>query len=107
MFDALPKDAKGLMDWSWAEFGPYYDDLIRRELSAETVARFLADWTRLSEIIDETYSRLHVATTVNTADRQAEQRYHTFLDVVYPPSEDAEQKLKQKLLAQGVGSGPF
>ena len=102
VFDALPKDAKGLMDWSWAEFGPYYDDLIRRQLSAETVPRFLADWTRLSEVIDETYSRLHVATTVNTADRQAEQRYHTFLDVVYPPSEDAEQKLKQKLLAQGV-----
>jgi oligoendopeptidase F len=102
VFDALPKDAKGLMDWSWAEFGPYYDDLIRRELSAETVARFLADWTRLSEIIDETYSRLHVATTVNTADRQAEQRYHTFLDEVYPPSEDAEQKLKQKLLALGA-----
>jgi oligoendopeptidase F len=102
VFDALPKDAKGLMDWSWAEFGPYYDDLIRRELSAETVAQFLVDWTRLSEIIDETYSRLHVATTVNTADRQAEQRYHTFLDEVYPPSEDAEQTLKQKLLAQSA-----
>ncbi len=102
VFDALPKDAKGLMDWSWAEFEPYYDDLIRRTLSAESLPRFLADWTQLSEVIGETYSRLHVATTVNTADRQAEQRYHTFLDEVYPPSEDAEQKLKQKLLALGA-----
>lgn len=102
MFDALPKDAKGLMDWSWAEFGPYYDDLTRRSLSAESLPRFLADWTRLSEVIDETYSRLHVATTVNTADLEAEQQYHTFLDKVYPPSEDAEQKLKQKLLALSV-----
>ena len=92
MFDALPKDAKGLMDWSWAEFEPYYDDLIRRTLSAESLPRFLADWTRLSEVIGETYSRLHVATTVNTADRQAEQRYHTFLDEVYPPSEDGGAK---------------
>jgi oligoendopeptidase F len=103
----LPKDAKGLMDWSWADFEPYYEDLIGRPLSARNVAEFLSDWTRLSEIIDETYSRLHVATTVNTADREAEQRYHTFLDEVFPPSEDAEQKLKQKLLEQSMVPGRF
>jgi oligoendopeptidase F len=102
VFDSLPKDAKGLMDWSWADFQPYYEDLVGRSLSVQNVAEFLSDWTRLSEIIDETYSRLHVATTVDTADREAEQRYHTFLDEVYPPSEDAEQKLKQKLLEQSM-----
>ncbi len=89
-----------LIDWSWAYFEPYYADLIRRPLSSESVAEFLADWTRLSEVIDECYSRLHVATTVNTADENAKQRYHAFLDEVYPRSEDAEQKLKHKLLTR-------
>lgn len=107
MFDALPMDAKGLQDWSWAEFEPYYADLIQRQISAETVTEFLADWTRLSEVIEETFSRLHVATTVNTADQQAEQRYHTFLDEVYPPSEDADQKLKHKILDLGAGPDGF
>ncbi|MGB6066231.1 MAG: M3 family oligoendopeptidase [Desulfomonilaceae bacterium] len=100
MFDSLPKDAKELIDWSWTHFEPYYADLIQRPLSSETVAGFLADWTSLSEVIDETYSRLHVATTVNTADEKAKQQYHAFLDEAYPRSEDAEQKLKHKLLAQ-------
>jgi len=107
VFDALPMDAKGLQDWSWAEFEPYYADLIQRQISAETVTEFLADWTRLSEVIEETFSRLHVATTVNTADQQAEQRYHTFLDEVYPPSEDADQKLKHKILDLGAGPDGF
>ena len=43
-----------------------------------------------------------VATTVNTADEAAESRYHAFLDEIYPPAEQAEQELKQKLLEAGA-----
>jgi oligoendopeptidase F len=43
-----------------------------------------------------------VATTVNTADKEAERRYHNFLDNVYPHLEQADQRLKKKLLETGL-----
>lgn len=102
MFDHLPGDGSGLMDCSWAYFEPYYRDLAQRRLSADNIHTFLTDWTRLVELIDETGSRLHVAITVNTADKDAEKRYHRFLDEVYPGVEKAEQELKTALLRSGL-----
>jgi oligoendopeptidase F len=102
MFDSLPNHATQAMQWSWPQIRPYYDDLIGRSITGESVSQFLSDWTRLSELMDEAYSRLMVATTVNTADQEAERRYHAFLDEIYPPVEQAEQKLKQRLLESGL-----
>jgi len=100
MFDSLPGDATGMLDWSWARFEPYYRELAGRSIGPDTVENFLADWTRLSELVDETYSRLYVATTLNTADEEAVAGYHRFLDEIYPNAEEADQKLKEKILDQ-------
>ena len=107
MFDLLPQDATELTDWSWAEFEPYYSDLTDRIMDADSVNGFLADWTRISELVDEAFSRLHVATTINTIDKEAEKKYHHFLDRVYPKAEEAEQRLRQKLLAYGSVPADF
>jgi len=102
MFGSLPTDAGSVRDWSWTEYEQYYTALLKRPLYDDTVAEFLGDWTRLSELLDEMFSRLHVSITVNTADAEAEKRYHTFLETIYPSSEEAEQKLKTKLLSSGL-----
>ncbi len=102
MFDSLPKDASGMVDWSWADFAAVYEALQSQSLTGDTVVEFLTDWTRLDELVDETYTRLHIATTVNTADKEAEARHHRFLDEIYPKAEESDQKLKEKLLALGV-----
>lgn len=104
MFSTLPEDATVILDWSWENLQPYYTELDARPLARDSVAAFLSDWTRLSELVGELASRLYVAVTVNTADSTAEARYHRFLDHIYPPAEAAEQRLRQKLLA--VGSAP-
>ena len=101
MFESLQEDITKLASWSWAEFEPYYSDLNNRSLTADSLKGFLTDWTRVSEVMDETFSRLHVATTINTADKEAEQKYHTLLDQVYPKAEEAEQRLREKLLVYG------
>ena len=80
MFDCLPQDATATLDWSWDRFEPYYTDLAKRPLTADNVEAFLVDWTRLAELVDETHSRLYVATTQNTADKDAETRFHRYLD---------------------------
>lgn len=98
----LPSTAHEAMDWTWAQFEPYFRDLETRALNAANVAGWLADWTRLSELLDETQSRLSVASTQDTTDQEAEKRYLTFLQAIGEPSEAAHQKLKEKLLKSGL-----
>ncbi|HEX7974756.1 MAG TPA: M3 family oligoendopeptidase, partial [Anaerolineales bacterium] len=74
MFNTLPKTAFDFMDWPWSKIEPYLQDLLGRPLDARTVGPWLADWSRLSELLQETYVRLYVATTVNTDDQEAERR---------------------------------
>jgi oligoendopeptidase F len=102
MLASLPTDHHERVHWSWPQFEPYYQDLINRSLSQSTVAEWLADWSSISKSAQETYSRLYVAMTLNTADSDNEKRYTTFLSEVYPQIEAAEQRLKRKLLNSGL-----
>ncbi len=98
MWESLPRTAEKTLDWSWNQFEPYFRELADRRINAGATAEFLGDWTRLAELTDETYTRLHIAVTKDTSDQEAEQRYHAFLDDIYPRIEELEQTLKQKLL---------
>src|SRR5512138_3845880 len=101
-FSSLPHDALDFETWPWERIAPYYDDLKARDLRAENVDQWLSDWSRLGELIVESYARLHVATTVNTTDEEAETRFRAFVEKVLPRVEMAEQALKEKLLATGL-----
>ncbi len=107
MFTSLPQDATSMLTWSWPQIEPYYHDLAARPLNGDTLETFLTDWTRLHERIDEVSQRLYVATTQNTADREAEQHYHTFLDKIHPAVQEAEQRLKEKLLGSNLEPAGF
>lgn len=102
MHNSLPQNAQDLLNWSWADISPHYNDLAARTLSAADVGEWLVDWTRLDERVSEMYSRLHVATSASTTDKEADARFKTFLDEIYPGAEAAEQKLREKLLASGL-----
>jgi oligoendopeptidase F len=86
------------MDQSWSEIQPYFQELESRDLDEDSLARFLEDWSSLRKLIDERYARLQLANAQDTTDQGAETRYHEFLEDVYPPSEAADQVLKEKLL---------
>jgi oligoendopeptidase F len=107
MFDALPKDPAILSNYQWTDFEPYYTQLIQTPLTEDSASKFLTDWTAITEAVDEAFSRLSVAITMNTADEDAERRYNNFLDTVYPPVEEAEQRLKKKLLDRGLRLADF
>lgn len=99
MLKNLPSTPEALVAWTWPEIEPHYRDLESRPLTKASVEEWLTDWTRLGEKIEEMYSRLSVATSVNTADKEADGRMNKFLDGIFPPAMAAEQKLKEKLLA--------
>ena len=98
----LPGSALEFLNWDWSRIESHYQGLRSRNLSDANIAAWLADWSRLKELIEEGQSRLYVAKTLNTADRQREQRYQKYLEEIYTPAEQQDQKLKEKLLASGL-----
>ena len=102
MFASLPKTADDLLQWSWPQIEPYFQHLTVRDLTADTITEWLADWSHLREGVTEMSHRLYVATTINTADPEAERCFKSYLDEIFPSALAAEQKLKEKLLASGL-----
>lgn len=104
---ALPATSQEFSTWTWKQIAPYFDDLANRPLTAETVDTWLTDWTSIGALVDELNTWYTIATTVNTADSETEKRYTAFLDTVQPQAADAEQRLKEKLLASGLEPAGF
>ena len=104
---SLPTAYQDFIHWTWPQFEPYYQALIAETLTADNVDRWLAEWSQVARTVQEMFARLHIATTLNTADAEAEQRYNTFIGEVYPQIEAAEQRLKQKLLESGLEPAGF
>ena len=102
MFNTLPKQTTDFMDWTWSQIKPYFDNLLERELTAETLESWLSDWTLLSDLISETRTRLWIRTTTHTADEAGVTRFHNYLVDIMEQVKSAEQKLKEKLLASGL-----
>ncbi len=107
MFEMLPATAQEFGEWTWAKIAPYYDDLVARPLTAENVDSWLADWSRLAALLDEVNTRYGIATTVNTADAETDRRYKAFLDEIVPRQMEAEQRVKEKLIASGLEPAGF
>jgi oligoendopeptidase F len=95
------------MQWTWDELEPYYQVLENYALDEKNVEVWLKSWTCLVDLVSEWYARLNLATTLDTADSEAEGRYNAFLDQIYPAAQSADQKLKRKLLGSGLEPAGF
>jgi oligoendopeptidase F len=102
MLTPLPPDATEFKNWSWERIEPYYEDLLARDLTAANSKQWLTDWSHLAKLVDEANWRLYDANTIDTTDKQAEGQYTTFLEEIQPRSREADQKVKEKLLASGL-----
>ena len=107
MLPSLPHDATEFKSWSWVQIEPYYKDLLSRNLTEATCSQWLADWSHLAKLVDETYWRLYVANTIDTTDVQAEGRYTTFIDKIQPHCREADQKVKEKLLSSRLSPAGY
>jgi len=90
---------KKLMELDWAQLEQHYAALEKADLNKTTITGWLKNWTEVSDVRDELYSRLYVATSVNTADEAAQKQFDYFMEKIFSRAMVAEQKLKEKLLA--------
>lgn len=102
LFAQLPTKVEDFMDWTWEHFQPYADELLARDLTADNVIAWLTDRARLGQMIGEIVNRLYVATSLNTKDEAAQQRFLEFLGGTIEKAQLADQKMKEKLLASGL-----
>jgi oligoendopeptidase F len=102
MFDTLPQSAEAVRDWRWEQYQPYFDDLAGRDLTEASVGQWLADWTRLADLVHQNFVRRHIATTLDTGDKEAVERLQTFMREVSEPAQVADNRLTRKLLDSGL-----
>ena len=103
-FDSLPSTTDDFTHWTWEQIQPYYDELNARLLDAPNVEHWLADWTHLDNLINESRMRLWIRTTTHTNDEAGVKRFHAYLSDIMENVEMADQRLKEKLLASGLTS---
>ncbi|HEY6406856.1 MAG TPA: peptidase M3, partial [Ktedonobacteraceae bacterium] len=102
MFTTLPTTSEIFSRQSWPEIAPWYRELATTPLSPETLQPWLAQWSDLSALVDETLVRFEIATTQNTEDIDVAHRKQRFLEDVHIPIQTADQQLKEQLLASNL-----
>lgn len=83
----------------WADIQPYFDALAAQPLTPGTVNAWLADWSRLAELLVERAARVRVATVQDTTNAEAEAAYKDYLQNIFPHAQKGHNVLTQKLLA--------
>ena len=53
MFNSLPTRPAEIESISWNQIEPYFQDLYERKLTAENIESWLADWTRLDDLVSD------------------------------------------------------
>jgi len=101
MLNELPATSDDLTGKSWADLQPFYDVLEQQMITAESVSAWLAEFSQLSDLVEEYGIRAYVATSRDTTDADAEQRYQAYAAQIKPQMRAADQRLKLKLLDSG------
>jgi oligoendopeptidase F len=102
MFTTLPTSSEAFACLSWPEIEPWYRELSATELTPAILPAWLAQWSDLCALTDETMVRFEIATTQNTEDSEVARRKQRFMEDVYESLQTADQQIKEQLLASGL-----
>ena len=100
----LPPSPSDFAKASWEELAPYFDDLAARPLSAVSISAWLAEWSRLEELITEAAARAMIAYTIDTGARDKESDHLRFSTEVLPRMEERSVALARRLVEFGYSS---
>ena len=90
-----------MQNWKWNEYKPYFEDLLNQEIDETNVNIWMKYWSDFSELIGEVGTDVYVATTVDTTDQDAKNRFNTFLEDISENASSKNQMLRKKLLDSG------
>ncbi|HWG84584.1 MAG TPA: oligoendopeptidase F, partial [Deinococcales bacterium] len=84
---------------AWETYAARYQQLANTPLDPATVDQWLAQWSDLSKEVGEAYAVAFRDKDEDTTDEAAQERYLSFVRDILPRSQQADQALKEKLLA--------
>ncbi len=90
-----------IRDASWADLEPAFDALLERPIDRDSVESWLAEWSRLEEIVTEAVSSAMIAYTCDTADEAKEAAHRRFVVEIAPKVEEKSVKLAEKFARLG------
>ena len=97
----LPPSPSAFAKASWDDVAPYFEDLAARPLEPSTVGAWLAEWSRLEELVTEAAARAMIAYTSDTSDREKEADHLRFSTEVLPKMEERSVELARRLVESG------
>jgi len=97
----LPDSPEAFAYATWDDIRPYYEDLASRPLDTVSVEGWLADWSRLDEMVSEALSRSEVAYTTDTANEAKEAAQVRFFSEIAPQLHEQTVRLSQRLVDLG------
>jgi oligoendopeptidase F len=90
-----------LTNATWEDLLPLYRELVERPVDATNVEHWLADWSRLEELVTEAGALAMIAYTCDTADSAKEAAHLRFSAEIFPRVEEQDVQLANRLLALG------
>ncbi|MFN7171584.1 MAG: M3 family oligoendopeptidase [Fimbriimonadaceae bacterium] len=102
MSNAASLTPEALTSRTWADYEPRVQQLLEADLTADSAEGWLTDLSEMQKEFQEQLSRLNVATTVDTTDDVARNRWTDFLENTYEKAADAQDKLNRKWLESGI-----
>jgi oligoendopeptidase F len=97
----LPPSPSAFAKASWDDVAPYFDDLAARPLEPSTIEAWLAEWSRLEELVTEAAARAMIAYTIDTSAREKEADHLRFSTEVLPKMEERSVELARRLVESG------
>ena len=100
----LPATPAAFAQASWDDVSPYFDELAARPLDGPSIEAWLADWSRLEELVGEAAAQAMIAYTIDTSDREKEANHLRFSTEVLPKMEERSVELARRLVDSGHSS---
>ena len=91
-----------MQDWKWSEYEPFFEYLLKQEITEKNINSWMKYWSDFSELIGEVGTDVYVSTTVDTTDKEAKKRFNTFLEDISENASTKNQALKKKLLESRI-----
>ena len=97
----LPDSPAAFANAGWPDISPYFEDLAVAPLSRDNVEDWLANWSRLEELVDEAGTLAMVAYTGDTADAEKEKAHLRFSTEIFPQAHEQSVRLSRRLIGLG------
>jgi oligoendopeptidase F len=94
----LPASPEDFDEASWSDVAPFYEALATRPLGKDNVEQWLADWSRLEELLTEAAATAMISYTLDTDDRERESKHLRFSTEIIPRMDEESVRLARRLL---------